>query len=204
MRKILALTISILSIQTMATTNSVETKDCMSKYREKAKTKSDKFDKKYKAFWQRRNEAMSSRSIVGALVLQNDSVPKKVDYHMYEEKVLAVVDYNPKDKSAYKPKLLQEIYNKAYSKYSDITSYEKIQDIVLKGIMSDKFCHWFGKYNDKRVSKYVLKMLKKESKDSAIVRDPAVIGSNLKLKESSDFKEEVENPTETTAIGIQE
>ena len=147
---------------------------------------------------------ITGASLLGAAVLQNDSPPDIDYYNMYEEKVLAIVDYDVKSNKSYKPNLLTEIYNQAYEKYSDVTSYQRIQDLVLKGIMDDTYCGFFGKYNESRVTKYVLKNLKKESGSSAVVRDPAVIGGSINAKEGVDYNEEIEKPTEETSRGIEE
>ena len=202
------MTLSIFSIQTLA----IDSEDCMSKYRRKAKDKRSKYNKAYKRYKNRRNSALSSQmgggitgaSLLGAAVLQNDSPPDIDYYNMYEEKVLAIVDYDVKSNKSYKPNLLTEIYNQAYEKYSDVTSYQRIQDLVLKGIMDDTYCGFFGKYNESRVTKYVLKNLKKESGSSAVVRDPAVIGGSINAKEGVDYNEEIEKPTEETSRGIEE
>jgi hypothetical protein len=208
MKKILVMTLSIFSIQALA----IDSEDCMSKYRRKAEGKRARYNKAYKNYKNRRNSALSSQmgggitggSLLGAAILQNDSPPDIDYYNMYEEKVLAIVDYDVKSNKGYKPRLLTEIYNQAYEKYSDVTSYQRIQDLVLKGIMDDTYCGFFGKYNESRVSKYVLKHLKKESGSSAIVRDPAVIGSSFNAKEGVDYNEEIEKPTEETSRGIDE
>ena len=208
MKKILVMTLSVFSIQTLA----VDTEDCMSKYRRKAKSKRAKYHKAYKNYKNIRSSALSSQmggglsggSLLGAVILQNHSPPDISYYNMYEEKVLAVVDYDVSANKGFKPKLLKDIYDQAYEKYSDVTSYQRIQDLILKGIMDDTYCGFFGKYNEARVSKYVLKNLKKESNDSAVVRDPAVVDSSYNAKENMDYNEEVEKPTEETSRGIDE
>lgn len=185
--------------------------ECLSEYRHKHKKKNDRYKKAIKRFHDRRKAGQNAilnsggritgGAIIGSAMIQNNPVPKKEEFNMFEKDILDIVDYNGQ---SYKPKLLQEIYDQAYEQYSDITSYKKIQDIVNMGFNENKFCSFFGNYNGKRVAKYVLKYLKKESSNSAVVRDPAVVNSKENLKENKDYSEEINNPTESSSRGIDE
>lgn len=193
------------------TSFSAQANECLEEYRQKDIRKNERYKHSLDRFHQRRKNAQSAilssggrvtaSSIIGSSFIQNTPVPKKEDFNMFEHEILKALDYNGQ---SYKPKLLETIYNKAYSDYSDVTTYEKVQSLILKGFEEKKFCSFWGNYNGDRVTKYVLKELKKESSNSAVVRDPAVIDSSYNYKEDIDFQQEVENPTENIIRGVDE
>lgn len=195
------------------TLSAYSSEDCFNKYKESLKSKSDRYEKAYKRYKNRRSAAQSAviqssysgsltaGGLLGSAVLQNDSPPKKDDYNMYEKDIVELLEFDLNSKSR-KPEYFHEIYNEAYENYSNVT-YQRIQNLVLKGMQSGRFCGFFGKHKPEAVKKYVLKELKRENSDAVYNRSPAV-NSDSQISKEDTYSEEIEKPTEKIIRGIDE
>jgi hypothetical protein len=204
MKSGLLLTFLLISINA---TSKEEKASCLEKYKEAHAKKEKRYQKASKRYNDNRNAALSSQfsndfgaQLIGSAYLQNNSPPKRSNYDMYEEGIIKAVEADLSKYQSLKPKVLDVIYDAAYEKYSDVT-YQKIQDLMLKGFKEDRFCNFLGKKRVQGIKKYVLKELKKTNLNSAQVREPAVIN----FKEDTDSKdyiqnEEINNPLENKGI----
>jgi hypothetical protein len=188
-------------------TSKEEQVSCLQKYKEAHAKKEKRYQKASKRYNDNRNAAFGSQfsndfgaQLIGSVYLHNSSPPKRSDYDMYEKGIIDAVEADLSKYQSLKPKVLGIIYDAAYEKYSDVT-YQKIQDLMLKGFQEDRFCNFLGKKRVQGIKKYVLKELKKANVNSAQVREPAVIN----FKEDADSKdyiqnEEINNPLENKGI----
>lgn len=193
MRYLLVIILFILSV---APASSKEQKDCFQSYKNSLAKKDKRFNKELKRYNHNINAALSTgfsnnigAQLIGSAYLQNKKMPRRSDYNIYEEEIINATEFNLKKQKTSKPKLLERIYNSAYEKYADVT-FEKIQNLMKSGFEKNKFCSFFGKKRARGIERYVLKRLKKESKSSVQVRDPAVAN----FKEDSDSKTYIYDP----------
>lgn len=183
--------------------------ECLQKYKDSYQSKKNRYEKDYNRYIERRENALNAQlsgqitasSILGIAIIQNDTIPLKSDYNIYEHDIINAVEFELNSKKS-KPRLLEEIYNESYESYSHVT-YERIQSILYKG-MQEKFCRGiFGKSQKDKIKKYVFSQLKKENSDSIYERKPAVQDSSYSFKEEN-FTEEVSRPNETFTRGVDE
>ena len=184
-----------------------EKPSCLERYKNSHAKKEKRYKKATKRYNDNRSAAISSQfsndfgaQLIGSAYLQHSTPPKRSDYDMYEEGIIKAVEADLSKYPSLKPKVLDTIYDAAYEKYSDVT-YQKIQDLMLKGFQEERFCNFLGKKRVQGIKRYVLKELKKDNLNSAQVREPAVINSN----ESSDSKEfiqdqEINKPLENKGL----
>lgn len=185
-------------------------KNCLQQYKDSFAKKEKRYSKARKKYHANRNRAVStqfsndfSTRLLGSAYLQNSSAPSRSDYDMFEGDIINAAEADLSKYISLKPTVLEGIYNAAYEKYADIT-YEKIQALMKKGFEENRFCTFFGKKRVPSIKRYVLKELKKESKDSILTRDPAVINFNedagAKSYSVEDENEEINKPLENKGI----
>lgn len=191
--------LSLFIISSFATASEQDSKDCLQSYKDSLKKKNDKHSAATKRYY---NNRMSLA--MNGVVLNNYSAPTPPDKFEADIIKATEVDLDYLKKFNYKkPIVLEGIYNSAYEKYSDVT-YEKVQSLIKKGFDEDRFCTFFGKKRVPGIQRYVLKELKKESKDSAQVRNPAVINfkedADSKTYDNKSENEEINKPLEKKGI----
>lgn len=183
----------------MATAKEQDKKDCLQSYKDSLKKKSDRHSRQVDNY-RNRTYTLATHGIS----LTNDSWPEAPDKFEADIIKATEVDLEYLERYDYKkPIVLEGIYNAAYEKYADVT-YKKIQDLMKKGFNENRFCSFFGKKRVPGIQKYVLKELKKESKDSVRSRNPAVINadgnSKVYIPDLESENEEINKPLENKGI----
>lgn len=203
MKRLLVLTLIISNLNLYAK----EELSCMEKYKKSLSKKEASYKKAYDRYKKNRGAAqsavlsdgfrgqMSGGGLIGSMYLQNSSAPSKSDYDMFEKDIIKAAEADLSKFISIKPTVLEGIYNAAYEKYSDVT-HQKIQNLINLGFDQGKFCGLLGKRRVPGIQRWVLKQLKKESKDSVVVREPAVMNFKEDGKEYPDMKEELNKPLE--------
>lgn len=203
MKKLLGLSIFIIS--NLANAN--EDVSCLSKYKDSLAKKEARYQKAYKKYKNTTNAAtsaiisdsysgaISSGGLLGTIYLQKTSAPKRSDYDMFEKDIIKAAEADLSKYVSLKPTVLEGIYNAAYERYSDVT-YEQIQNLINKGFEQGKFCGLLGKKRAPGIKRWVLREIKSESKNSAVVRSPAVINFKEDSKNYPDIDDELNKPLE--------
>lgn len=175
---ILSVILNLISLSAFA-------EDCLQAYKDSSKEKADNYQRdldKYNSI---------GRSELRVLVYADSEIPKWDNYNIFEKDIISAVEFDLKsEKDLSKPMVLDGIYTAAQEKYSGVT-YQRIQDIMLKGFLDKRFCSIFGKARVPRIQRYVLNQLKKESNGSAYVRGPAIYDTK---DDDKSLYEELDRP----------
>lgn len=186
--------------------------DCMQKYKDSLKQKQTRYEKASERYHNNRNSALSASfsrdfgtQVLGSIVLQNSTAPRKDDYDMFEADIIKAAEADLSNFPNLKPTVLEGIYNAAYEQYADVT-YQKIQSLIIKGFLDNNFCTLLGRKRVPAITKYVLKQLKQSSQHSVVVREPAVINSKDDGEDKAyqadpkEIDQEINHPLENKGI----
>lgn len=171
--------------------------DCIQEYRDSLKNKNSKYEGDIKVY------TNSNLTILTSITAK----PHRMNYDMFEEDIIKAVEFkiDPENQEEIRPIVLEQIYNAAYEKYSDVT-FQLIQEIILDGFFDKRFCSIFGRSRVPRIQRYVLNQLeKKENTGSVYERNPAANDlDEINKAQSKAIKtqnDEVGKPSESQVIG---